>query len=398
MTYKKAKKKLLLEQIVMSPFVIMGNILGQFFPLKNKYKFFLFFSSADIGGAPMVNAQIADCIKDHPTIIIFSKKPKNNEFRHLFNIEGVRIFDLHKYIDNKAFHFINFIVRGILASWINRQIDPVVFGGETIFFYKVIPHLRKDIRCIELCHLDTWLPYTIGFIDRINLRVFSTENLKREVEKQYRENNLPRKYFDKLYFIDNSIDLSKSAQVENEKLEVVFIGRGAPQKRVHLSAAIAEKMNQANDSVHFSFVGDVEKVIDISKYPYCKFYGNIRDEALMKKVYQQSDVLLLTSAFEGLPVVVMQMMAYGKVVVSTAVNGIPDYIKHMKNGLLITATSEEDIIDEGAQLLRLLISDSALRISLGEENRKAAEQKFSYEAFCANYRRMLLDKIRTSEN
>lgn len=390
MTYKKAKIKLLLEQIIMSPFVIIGFFLGHLFPLKKKYKVFLFFSSADIGGAPLVNAQIAECIKGQHAIIIFSKKAKNNEFRHLFNIDGIRIIDLHRFIDNKAFHFINFIYRGILAVWINKQEKPVVLGGETIFFYKIIPHLRKDIRCIELCHLGTWLPYTIGFIDRINVRVFSTENLKREVEKQYKENNLTSDYFDKLYFIENSIDLSESTHIENEKLEVVFIGRGSPQKRVHLSAAIAEKMHKSNDPVHFSFVGDVEKVIDISKYPYCKFYGNIKDEALMKKVYQQSDVLLLTSAFEGLPVVVMQMMAYGKVVVSTAVNGIPDYIQHMKNGLLITSTAEEDIIEEGSELLRLLINNPALKISLGEENRKIAEQKFSYEIFCSKYRGLLL--------
>ncbi len=48
----------------------------------------------------------------------------------------------------------------------------------------------------------------------------------------------------------------------------------------------------------------------------------------MNKIYNETDILLLTSAFEGLPVVVMMMMAYGRVVISTAVNGIPDYIKH----------------------------------------------------------------------
>lgn len=386
MTYKKAKIKLFFEQIIMSPFVIIGKLYGSLFPLKTKHSAFLFFSNADIGGGPKVNAQIAECIKDFNPLIVFSKKANNNQFRHLFDISGIKIIDLHKYIDNKAFHFVNFFFRGVLAAWINKQEKPVVFGGETIFFYKIIPHLRKDIRCIELCHLATWLPYSIGFIDRINLRIFSTGHLKQEVEKQYKENNLEAGHFDKLYFVENSIDLEECEYIENEKLEVVFIGRGSPQKRVHLIAAIAEKMNKANDGVHFSFVGDVEKVIDVSRYPYCRFYGNVKDEALMKEIYRQSDVLLLTSAFEGLPVVVMQMMAYGKVVVSTAVNGIPDYVGHNENGLLITATAEEEIIDEGVKLLRLLIDDPTLKSSLGERSRKIAEQKFNYEIFCSNYR------------
>lgn len=389
MTYKEAKIKLLTEQILMSPFVFLGELYGRLFPLKKEHKLFLFFSNADIGGAPKVNAQIAECLQHLNPLVIFSKKAKNNQFRHLFNIKGVEVIDLHKRIDNKAYHFINFFYRGVLASWINNQEKAVVLGGETIFFYKVIPHLKKDIFCIELCHLDTWLPYSIGFIDRINLRVFSTENLKREVEEQYKKNKLPQAYYSKLMFIENSIDLAKAKDIENEKLEVVFIGRGSPQKRVHLTAAIAEKMHQTNDPVHFSFVGDVEKIIDPAKYPYCKFYGNIRDEVLMKQVYQQSDVLLLTSAFEGLPVVVMQMMAYGKVVVSTAVNGIPDYIHHMKNGLLITSTAEDKIIEEGVALLRLLVKDRSLRISLGRQNRRVAEEKFDYDTFCNKYRSLI---------
>ena len=389
MTYKKAKIKLLLEQIIMFPFVAAGKVYGYLFPLKNKHDVFLFFSNADIGGAPKVNAQIADCIKDLKPLIIFSKKPNNNEFRHLFNIDGIKIIDLHKLIDNKVYHFLNFFFRGVLAAWINKQKRPVVFGGETIYFYKIIPHLRKDISCMELCHLNTWLPYSIGFIDRINLRVFSTEFLKKEVEKLYNENKLDPNYFEKLLFVENSVDLPESKNIENEKLEVVFIGRGSPQKRVNIIAAIAEKMNTANDRARFSFVGDVEKVIDVFKYPYCRFYGNVKDEELMKKIYQQSDVLLLTSAFEGLPVVVMQMMAYGKVVVSTAINGIPDYIHHMKNGLLIYSSTEEEIIEEGTKLLRLLIKNPALKTSLGLQNQKIAKEKFSYEIFCSKYRSLL---------
>lgn len=391
MTYKEAKIKLIFEQMMMSPFVIIGKLYGYLFPLKTRHSAFLFFSNADIGGGPKVNAQIAECIRDQNPLIIFSKKANNNQFRHLFDIPGVKIIDLHKYIDNKAFHFVNFFFRGVLAAWINKQEKPVVFGGETIFFYKIIPHLRKDIRCVELCHLATWFPYSIGFVDRINLRVFSTERLRQDAEEQYRKNKLGPHYFDKLFFVENSVELHEYRHAENEKLEVVFIGRGSPQKRVHLIAAIAEKMNEANDRVHFSFVGDVEKVIDISKYPYCRFYGNVKDEALMKEIYRQSDVLLLTSAFEGLPVVVMQMMAYGKVVVSTAVNGIPDYIGHMQNGLLITVTSEEEIIAEGVKWLRLLIDDHALRISLGEESRKIAGEKFSYKTFCSEYRSLLVN-------
>jgi glycosyltransferase involved in cell wall biosynthesis len=390
MTYRQAKRKFLIEQIGMFPFVLLGRLFGILAPLKTKHRLFLFYASADIGGAPKVNADIAECLKEAQPLIIFSKKPRNNRYRQLFNIDGVRVIDLHVWIDKKIFHFINFFFRGILASWINNSENAIVFGGESLFFYKVIPNVKKNIPCIELCHLATWLPYSIGWIDRIDKRIFSTLKLKEDVVRQYDENNIRKELYNRLYFFDNAIDIPEYKEVNNEKLEVVFIGRGAPQKRVHLIAAMAKQMHTANGNVHFSFVGDVEKVVDINNYPYCTFYGNVSDEIAMQKIYEKSDVLILTSAYEGLPLVVMKMMAYGKIVVSTAVGGIPDYIKHLENGLLIYETEEDKIVEEGIRLLRMLIANPELKKRLGKNNRQIAIEKFDRNVFCRNYREIVL--------
>ncbi len=389
MTYKAAKQKLQLELIVMFPFVLLGKIAGYFFGLNTKHSVFLFIPNGDIGGSPQVNIDLANCISDKKPLIIFSKKPTNNQFREKYNIEGVRVLDIHKYIDNKAFHFVNFFFRGLLSAWINKQKNAVVFGGESIFFYKIIPHCKPHVHTVELCHLPTWLPYSIGLIDRIDQRVFSTEKLKQQVEAQYRENNLQQDYFEKLFFIDNAIDIPEYKPTNNPELQVYFIGRGAAQKRVHLITAIAEQIHKKGLPVKFNFVGDVDKVIDLSAYPYCRFYGNVKEEATMKRIYEEADVLILTSLFEGLPLVVMQMMAHGKVVVSTAVNGIPDYIHHLENGLLIRAVEEDKIVDEETAYIEMLLHDKDLRTKLGNRSREIAIEKFSRGSFCSGYRNLL---------
>ena len=135
MTYKAAVRKRNIELVIMFPFVVFGKLAGTLFPLKPQRNIFLFFPSSDLGGSIKVNADITECIKDKMPVIIFSKKPKNNQFRSLFEMEGVRIIDLHKYIDNKIYHFVNFFFRGLLATWINKQPGTIVFGGESIFFY-----------------------------------------------------------------------------------------------------------------------------------------------------------------------------------------------------------------------------------------------------------------------
>lgn len=393
MTYKQGKRKFAIELIGMAPFVWLGRLYGWLFPLKTPTTHFFFFPSGDIGGGPKVNADITACLKDTKPLIIFSKKPKNNGFLPMFKQEGVQILDLHRKIDNKAYHFVNFFYRGVLASWIDKVPHPVVLGGESLFFYKMIPHLRKDIPRIELCHLATWLPYSIGLADRITLRICSTLKLKEAILQQYSDNGVPAHLYERVHFIENKIDIPPYQAIHHPRLEVVFIGRGAPQKRVHLIAAIAARMHAAGMAAHVSFVGDVDKIIDPASYPFCTFYGNVSSDELMHRIYRESDVLLLTSAFEGLPLVVMQMMAYGRVVVSTAVNGIPDYITHMENGLLIRATEEDAIVEEGVELLRLLIAQPELRARLGRRSMEIAAQKFSGELFCSEYRKVLIRNV-----
>ncbi len=388
MTYRQAKIKLSLEAIMVFPFMLAGKIYGHLIPCKYPGSLFMFFPNADIGGAPQVNADIAQCLGDKKPLLIFSKKPKNNQFIELYKSLDLPMIDLHPRIDKKIVHFINFFYRGVLAAWINKAPDPVVFGGESLFFYKVIPHLRKNVPCIELSHLPTWLPYNIGFIDRINTRVFSSAHLKRLVEKQYEDNHLPRHYFERLQFIDNAQDIPGVETRENSILQVVFIGRGSPQKRVHLVAATAVALHKLQVPVHFTFVGDVENCIDTKQFSFCTFLGNIHDSKRMQEIYASSDILLLTSSVEGLPLVVMSMMAYGKVVVSTAVNAIPDYIFHEVNGLLITETAEQKIIEQATSYIQLLAQNRDLLKKYGTRSREIAQEKFNRVKFCYAYRQL----------
>ena len=143
-------------------------------------------------------------------------------------------------------------------------------------------------------------------------------------------------------------------------------------------------------TIHFSFVGDVEKIINPEEYPYCRFYGNIKERDQLEKIYKSSDVLLLTSSFEGLPLAVMEMMAYGKVVVSTAVDGIPDYITNGENGFLLKNNPDENkIIEEAIWVLNHLSANKNLLEEVGSNSRTYAEQHFSEKVFCERYKEIL---------
>lgn len=390
MNYRTAVLKRNLELVGMFPFVLLGKLAGMIFPLKGRPDVFIFSPGADIGGSIKVNADIAECIKDKKPVIIFSKKPKNNKFRHLFDIEGVRVIDLHKYVDNKAFHFVNFFFRGVIASWANQAEKPVIFGGESIFFYKIVPHVKASAKVVELCHLNTWFNFSQAFARYIDVRIFSTPQIKRDVEAQYEKNGVPYKYRERLVFVDNKIPIPERRIINNKTLQVVFVGRGSPQKRVHLLAEVARRLHDEGADIHFSFAGDVENLVPVDVQKYCTMYGNVQDVEKLKSIYDRSDVLLLTSAFEGLPIVVMDMMARGKAIVSTAVGGIPDYITDEENGLLVYETDEDAIVVKSAELLKRLHHDRELLKRMGDANYRYALEHFSGEKFCSFYRKMLV--------
>ena len=134
----------------------------------------------------------------------------------------------------------------------------------------------------------------------------------------------------------------------------------------------------------------MDQVFKTTDYPYCTFYGNVRDRKQMETIYQKSDVLLLTSAFEGLPIAIMEMMAYSKVVVSTAVDGIPDYITSGENGFLLENHPDEDkIIEDGIAVLTKLSANRILVETIGHNSRMYAEKNFSEKVFRERYEEVL---------
>ncbi len=88
-----------------------------------------------------------------------------------------------------------------------------------------------------------------------------------------------------------------------------------------------------------------------------------------------SDVFLLTSAFEGMPNVIMEAMCAGIPVVATRVGGVPDLIEDGVHGFL------HDVGDIAgmAQSLARLLTDAVLRRRMGDAGRTRILSEFTVE-------------------
>ena len=77
----------------------------------------------------------------------------------------------------------------------------------------------------------------------------------------------------------------------------------------------------------------------------------------MNSLYDRADVVVLTSRSEGIPLVLMEAMARGKIVLAPAITGIPELVIAGKTGFLYEAGSLDDFVD------RLLFIRSLLQAS-----------------------------------
>lgn len=75
----------------------------------------------------------------------------------------------------------------------------------------------------------------------------------------------------------------------------------------------------------------------------------------MDSLYRRADVVVLTSRSEGVPLVLMEAMARGKIVLAPAITGIPELVVAGKNGFLYRAGSQGDFV------ARVLLIHSLLR-------------------------------------
>jgi glycosyltransferase involved in cell wall biosynthesis len=89
----------------------------------------------------------------------------------------------------------------------------------------------------------------------------------------------------------------------------------------------------------------------------------------MAPVYAESDILVMTSDFEGTPNVILEAMAAGLPTVANKVGGIPEIVEHGKTGFLAEDYDEEQMIE----LLRPLIASEAARARIGQSARQYIE-------------------------
>jgi glycosyltransferase involved in cell wall biosynthesis len=163
-----------------------------------------------------------------------------------------------------------------------------------------------------------------------------------------------------------------------ERPLVGVVARLQPEKGVANFLKAAVRVAPQFPEAHFVIAGDgplrqelVALAEDLGLRDRVHFLGFRSDaSALMGSL----DVLVVPSLTEGSPLVTLEAMAAGVPVVASAVGGIPDQVRHGKEGLLVPPGDTGAMGDAIVALLR----DPARARSLGEAGRRRATSEFSH--------------------
>jgi glycosyltransferase involved in cell wall biosynthesis len=186
-----------------------------------------------------------------------------------------------------------------------------------------VVHHGIDVTSIELIRSKGFIPFEIASLKQEGFVITTVANFR--WEKDY----------------DTLLEAIKLLSLDNKNFNLIIIGLGDDSK-------IRQKIKDLKIDSRVHLLGPKENAI----------------------VYiAASDIFVLSSHSEGLPVVLMEAAACGVPVVATRVGGVAEIVHHEYNGLLVAPHNPKEFYKALARLLY----DNDLRLLLATNQRKVAQ-------------------------
>ena len=189
-------------------------------------------------------------------------------------------------------------------------------------------------------------------------------------------------------YIPNGVDIGRFAKEKaviklkaDKKVRFLFVGRLEEQKGCRDLIQATRILKAKTRDFVIIIVGDgsqraiLENLTEENNLGhYVTFLGSVEDKKL-RELYCASDVFILPSIWEGLPVTLLEAWAAELPVIVTNVGAIRDICVDEMNGLIVSPKDPESIADA---MLRL-IGDEELRRKLAKNGAELVRREFSLE-------------------
>lgn len=114
------------------------------------------------------------------------------------------------------------------------------------------------------------------------------------------------------------------------------------------------------------------------------FLGSLAQDRVAS-LYGGALLVACPSRWEGLPLVCLETMASGRPLIATAVDGIPDAVRHGETGVVIPPERPDALADA----LAALLADAPARERLGAAGQRAVREQFAWSQVARRYLALL---------
>ena len=171
-------------------------------------------------------------------------------------------------------------------------------------------------------------------------------------------------------------DAQAALGINTQTLYITFVGRLTQIKRPDRLLDVADECKKRGLDLHFLVAGEGE-LFESSKARAEREQLNVTFlgwRSDISQIFAASDIAILTSDNEGIPLTLIQAAQAGLPIVATNVGSISDIVINESTGYL-TASKASEMADAIEKLVR----DAQLRKIMGEAGRARANQYFSLE-------------------
>lgn len=293
-----------------------------------------------VGGAENMVVQLAkyfDKLKYNVIILVLSSRKNTVIEKYCYrNHLNVKYFNkdlgFHIRTVKEVYRYLNKVKPDVVHSHLSAC---VYVSGWTVLHNKILIHTIHNQPNKENPYMIRLLLKLLYCTNRA-VPVAISKNLKNETANCYHIN--PKK-IEMIYNpVNTKLYLKKNFEESKDYCQFIHVGRfNKVKNQLLLVNAFLIAIRKLGDA-KLVFVGDGEEkqniVREVEKYDLCdkvEFTGNIEN---VNQRLMQSDVFILCSHYEGVPLSILEAMATGLPIITTNVGGIKEIVKN--NGILIT--------------------------------------------------------------
>ena len=184
--------------------------------------------------------------------------------------------------------------------------------------------------------------------------------------------------------------LKKELNITEQDVLVTTIGPFKPQKNLPDFIKTAKNISEKHKNFKFVIVGDGTLRPDFEKL--IKEY-NISNNIFLigwrrdiSNILNSSDIFVMTSLWEGLPISTIEAMCCGLSPIVNDVDGQREIVKDTINGFLIKPYDTDTMVEK----ILLLAEDKTLRLNMGKTAKETIDETFSTDYMIKQHEQLYL--------